>query len=86
MNESEDIQSEGLQDSSQNKITERREDPLGEHESLLEDVPQELAVRIRTVISESHSGPLPQAEQFGEYEKVCPGAAKEILDMAKEEQ
>ena len=69
-----------------NKVTERREDPLGEHESLLKDVPLELAVRIRTVISESHSGPLPQAEQFEQYGKVSPGAAKEILGMAREEQ
>ncbi|MXW14084.1 MAG: DUF2335 domain-containing protein [Rhodothermaceae bacterium] len=52
----------------------------------MKDSPQELAVLIRTVISESHSGPLPKAEQFEHYERVCPGAAKEILDMAKEEQ
>lgn len=69
-----------------NKVTERVEYPLDEHESLLKDVPQELAVRIRTVISESHSGPPPQAEQFEQYGKVSPGAAKEILGMAKEEQ
>ena len=45
---------------------------------------------MRTVISgtrvEEYSGPIPQAEQSERYKRVFPGAVKEILDMAKEEQ
>lgn len=32
------------------------------------------------------SGPLPPANEFAEYDKVCPGAAKSILDMAMSQQ
>ncbi len=90
MKESKDGYTDGLRDSSQNKVTERAEDlPEGQKSSNV-DSPQELAVLMRTVISrtrvEEYSGPIPQAEQFEKYEKVFPGAAKEILDMAKEEQ
>ena len=31
----------------------------------------------------SHEGPLPSVEMFAGYEKVCSGAARDILDMAK---
>ena len=31
------------------------------------------------------NGPLPSAVEFAEYERVSPGAAKELLDMAKDE-
>jgi uncharacterized membrane protein len=34
----------------------------------------------------SHSGPLPTPEMFAGYDHVLPGAAQEILDMAKREQ
>ena len=30
-----------------------------------------------------YSGPLPQAEQMEHYERICPGYAAELLDMAK---
>ncbi len=29
-----------------------------------------------------HSGPLPPADVFADYDRICPGAAREILDMA----
>lgn len=32
--------------------------------------------------SRIHSGPLPRAEEFARYDAVCPGAAREILQMA----
>lgn len=34
----------------------------------------------------SYSGPLPAPEAFAKYEATLPGAAREILDMAKKEQ
>lgn len=34
----------------------------------------------------SYSGPLPAPQAFAEYEVTLPGAAREILDMAKNEQ
>jgi uncharacterized membrane protein len=33
-----------------------------------------------------HSGPLPPAKLLQQYEQVCPGAARDIVDMAKAEQ
>ena len=33
-----------------------------------------------------HSGPLPDPRTLEYYDRVCPGAAREILDMAKVEQ
>ncbi len=35
---------------------------------------------------ESHQGPLPSPQTFAQYEDVCPGAAREILNMAIREQ
>lgn len=35
---------------------------------------------------EAFSGPLPDPKVFEYYERVCPGAAREILEMAKLEQ
>lgn len=29
-----------------------------------------------------HKGPIPAPEQLEKYEKICPGAAKEIINMA----
>ena len=37
-------------------------------------------------ISTHRSGPLPEAEELARYEKVSPGFAKEIMQMAKDEQ
>ncbi|MBR1215594.1 DUF2335 domain-containing protein [Bradyrhizobium sp. JYMT SZCCT0180] len=33
-----------------------------------------------------HTGPLPSVETYEGYERVCPGAAREILDMAVRQQ
>lgn len=33
-----------------------------------------------------HSGPLPLVGDFAGYEQICPGAARDILDMAKNDQ
>jgi uncharacterized membrane protein len=33
-----------------------------------------------------HAGPLPDPRALEYYEKVCPGAAREIIEMAKREQ
>lgn len=41
---------------------------------------------IITTYTRSHSGPLPTPEMFAGYDHVLPGAAQEILDMAKREQ
>lgn len=32
-----------------------------------------------------HSGPLPDAQEFAQYEAVVPGAARELLDYARRE-
>jgi uncharacterized membrane protein len=40
----------------------------------------------RIAIEKQHRGPLPAAEDFAGYEKVFPGAAKEILGMAIRQQ
>jgi uncharacterized membrane protein len=40
----------------------------------------------RTVVSQVmayHSGPLPTVGDFAGYEEICPGAARDILEMAK---
>ena len=34
------------------------------------------------VVSRVHIGPLPPVEDFAGYDEVCPGASREILDMA----
>lgn len=37
-------------------------------------------------VSHTRSGPLPDAEELSRYERVSPGFAREILEMAKKEQ
>lgn len=39
-----------------------------------------------TEIQRLHSGPLPTVEDYQGYENVCPGAARDILDMAIRQQ
>ena len=56
-------------------------------EELLEALPEELRVAfVEIVRSQSFKGPLPPPEMLGQYEKVLPGSAKEIFEMAKAEQ
>jgi len=38
------------------------------------------------VTGSHHVGPLPSPESLAAYEALCPGAAREILDMTKENQ
>ena len=56
-------------------------------QSLPEDK-QDLATRIYIGVEESKffHGPLPAPEDLKEYENILPGAAREILDMAKTQQ
>lgn len=42
--------------------------------------------QVTTEIVKAHAGPLPAVEDFAGYEQVCPGSAKEILDMAVRQQ
>lgn len=37
-------------------------------------------------VTHTRSGPLPDADELAKYERVSPGFAKEILEMAKSEQ
>ncbi|MEB5837058.1 DUF2335 domain-containing protein [Pantoea dispersa] len=37
-------------------------------------------------VSHTRSGPLPDPDELGRYEKVSPGFAREIMEMAKAEQ
>jgi hypothetical protein len=41
---------------------------------------------IKMEVTRSHAGPLPTVETYEGYERVCPGAAREILDMAVRQQ
>jgi uncharacterized membrane protein len=42
--------------------------------------------QITTEIRRMHAGPLPSVEDYRGYEEVCPGAARDILDMAIRQQ
>jgi uncharacterized membrane protein len=42
--------------------------------------------QVTTEIIKAHVGPLPAVEDFAGYDQVCPGSAREILDMAVRQQ
>lgn len=42
-----------------------------------------LAKRIFTQAMTFHQGPLPSVSDFKGYDEICPGAARDILDMSK---
>ena len=42
-----------------------------------------LAQVVMTQVASYHSGPLPTVRDFAGYEQICPGAARDILEMAK---
>lgn len=46
----------------------------------------QLATRVVQTVASYHSGPLPSVNEFNGYEQICPGAARDILDMAKSDQ
>ncbi len=46
----------------------------------------EVIKMIKMEVTRSHTGPLPTVETYEGYERVCPGAAREILDMAVRQQ
>lgn len=45
-----------------------------------------VAHKVVAQVSSFHSGPIPPAKEFAAYEQICPGAARDILNMAKDEQ
>ena len=51
-----------------------------------EDFQKVMSVVARAEVSTSYSGPLPHADQYERYEKVCPGAAERILSYMEKEQ
>lgn len=57
---------------------------------LLDELPEgelERVTKIASImVSSHHEGPLPDGTNFEHYERVLPGAAKEIVEMAKKEQ
>lgn len=57
---------------------------------LLDKLPEgerDKVVEIASImVSSRHEGPLPDGASFEHYERVLPGAASEILSMAKKEQ
>lgn len=60
-------------------------------DSFIQSLPankRNIAKRVIIGIAESkvYQGPIPPPEDFREYEAVLPGASKEILDMAKNQQ
>jgi uncharacterized membrane protein len=54
-------------------------------EQAAELVPSEV-VETASLMIHSHSGPLPDPRTLEYYERIVPGAGREILDMAKAEQ
>lgn len=42
--------------------------------------------QVTTEIVKAHHGPLPSVEDFAGYDGVCPGSAREIMDMAVRQQ
>lgn len=46
----------------------------------------EAAQVVSMMIAQSHSGPLPPAREFANYDRALPGAAERILSMAEKEQ
>jgi uncharacterized membrane protein len=55
----------------------RRNRPVSTEREIVQIITQQLS---------HYSGPLPQAEQLEQYERICPGYAKELLEMAKKGQ
>jgi uncharacterized membrane protein len=49
-------------------------------------VPGHIIQSIIKMETRSHAGPLPSVETYEGYERVCPGAAREILEMAVRQQ
>lgn len=65
-------------------MSETTEAPAGE---ILQIDPASIRQIALSVVQESsHSGPLPSAEQYRQYEEILPGAAERILRMAEKEQ
>ena len=65
-------------------MSETTEAPTGE---ILQIDPASIRQIALSVVQESsHSGPLPSAEQYRQYEEILPGAAERILAMAEKEQ
>ena len=42
--------------------------------------------QVTTEIIKAHAGPLPAVDDYAGYDQVCPGSAREILDMAVRQQ
>jgi uncharacterized membrane protein len=51
-----------------------------------EGVPGGVIQKVEMVVQRFHAGPLPTVETFEGYERVCPGAARDILNMAMQQQ
>ncbi|HIE5440285.1 TPA: DUF2335 domain-containing protein [Serratia marcescens] len=48
--------------------------------------PEGMGLMMQMQVSTHRSGPLPDAEELARYEKIAPGMAQEILEMAKSAQ
>lgn len=80
--ESENLPSVGLDDGSDPAI----DDLISKVKPYINPGKADQVSEIITTYTRSHSGPLPTPEMFAGYDHVLPGAAQEILDMAKREQ
>ena len=72
-------------DSADGKVTEAIARVLKDAGTRPTDAPR-VAQQVIMTLESFHSGPLPPARDFAAYEQICPGAARDILNMAKEEQ
>jgi uncharacterized membrane protein len=60
------------------KILEKQGIPPGKADFVIQ--------QFTTEIIKAHRGPLPAVDDFAGYDRVCPGSAREILDMAIRQQ
>jgi uncharacterized membrane protein len=74
-----------VETSAEPKSVERLQEIL-ERQGLPRAKAQVVLREVRTEIFKAHIGPLPAVEDFAGYNEVCPGSAKEILDMAVRQQ
>lgn len=82
-------------DGNQDKQTDDRGDkdsnddpalPVDDTRRFLDQLPEEeqqKLVRLASLTASSHQGPLPSPEAFGEYDRIRPGSADDIMQMAK---
>ncbi|MDD2341423.1 MAG: DUF2335 domain-containing protein [Tolumonas sp.] len=81
--ESQLVNNEGTDSS--NELVERIEGELERNPDVIQRLMERPIIR-SMMIAETHQGPLPPARTLAGYEKVLPGAAERVMQMAEKEQ